>query len=206
MDINKYFSSNPPGVTEKLRKKSVFIAGAGGLGSNVAVSLARAGIGSITIADFDKVESSNLNRQQFFRDQIGMKKVDALRMNLSRINPEMDIKTIAEKITPENCKRMIPSSIDIIFECFDRAEAKAMIASFCLKNRKKIPFITVSGLAGLGSSSEIRIGKQGPNFWIIGDGKTEMNPVNGTIASRVALVAAMQTHLGIRILLGLEKA
>ena len=200
-----FFTSNPPGVYEKLQDKSVFIAGAGGLGSNVAIALVRAGIGSMTIVDFDKVEPANLNRQQYYRDQVKMMKVDALRMNLARINPDLKIKTICEKISPENIDDIIPASAGIIFECFDRAEAKAMFSEFCLKNRKAIPLITVSGLAGLGSSDEIKIKKAGKKFWVIGDGKTEMNPENGTVSSRVALVSAIQAHIGIRILLGLEK-
>lgn len=200
----RYFSSNPPGTTEKLQTKHVLIAGAGGLGSNVAIALARAGIGSMTVVDYDKVEPSNLNRQQFFRDQIGMMKVDALRMNLARINPDLKIKTVCEKIVPGNCDVIISASAEIIFECFDNAEAKAMLASFCLLKRAKIPLVTVSGLAGLGSCDSIKVRKGPRNSWIVGDGKAEMNPENGTISSRVAFAAALQAHTGIRILLGLE--
>jgi sulfur carrier protein ThiS adenylyltransferase len=201
----KYFSSNPPGATEKLQSKHAFIAGAGGLGSNVAIALARAGIGAMTIVDFDKVEPSNLNRQQYFRDQVGMMKVDALRMNLARINPKLEIKTICKKILPENCDEIIPVTADVIFECFDRADCKAYLSSFCLAKKDSIPLIAVSGLAGLGECSSIKVRRGPGNSWIIGDGKTEMNPENGTISSRVALTAAIQAHTGIRIMLGLEK-
>ncbi|HCE45575.1 MAG TPA: thiamine biosynthesis protein ThiF [Lentisphaeria bacterium] len=202
----KYFSSNPPGATEKLQSKHVFIAGAGGLGSNVAIALARAGIGTMTIVDFDKVEPSNLNRQQYFRDQVGMMKVDALRMNLARINPKLKINTLSVKITPKNCDDIIPADAGIIFECFDRADCKAYLSSFCMTKRKTIPLIVVSGLAGLGDCSIIKVRRGPGNSWIVGDGKTEMNPENGTISSRVVLTAALQAHTGIRILLGLEKS
>jgi len=201
----KYFSSNPPGANEKLRTKHVFIAGAGGLGSNVAIALARAGVGTMTIVDFDKVEPSNLNRQQYFRDQVGMMKVEALRMNLARINPELKIVAVAEKITPSNCNDIISADAEIIFECFDRADCKAYLSSFCLRKRKSVPLIVVSGLAGLGDCSSIKVRRGPGNSWIIGDGKTEMNPENGTISSRVAFTAALQAHTGIRIMLGLEK-
>jgi sulfur carrier protein ThiS adenylyltransferase len=201
---NQFFSSNPPDVTEQLRKKRVFIAGAGGLGSNVAISLVRAGVTDLTIADFDRVEPSNLNRQQYFRDQVGMLKVDALTENLLRINPDLKIKTVCEKITPLNCKVIISASAEIIFECFDSAEAKAMITGFCMKKRPGIPVIAVSGLAGTGKCGTIKVRKGPANLWIVGDLKTEMNSGNGTISSRVAYAAALQAHTGIRIMLGLE--
>ncbi len=202
---DKYFTSNPPGVTEKLRKKSAFIAGAGGLGSNVAIALVRAGVGSLTIVDFDKVEPSNLNRQQYYRDQVGMMKVEALRMNLARIDPGLDIRTVREKITPDNIDAIIPASADIIFECFDKAEAKAMFANFCLAKLPKIPLVLVSGLAGLAACDSIGVRKGLGSSWIVGDCENEMNPENGTISSRVAFTAALQAHTGIRILLGLDK-
>lgn len=201
----QFFSSNPPGVTDQLRKKKVFIAGAGGLGSNVAICLARAGVTNMTVVDFDRVEPSNLNRQQYFRDQVGMLKVDALKENLLRINPDLKIKTIPRKITSSNCDVIISASAEIIFECFDRAEAKAMIAAFCMKKRTGIPVITVSGLAGTGDCKTIKVRKGHANLWVVGDLKTEMNPDNGTISSRVAYTAALQAHTGIRILLGLEE-
>jgi sulfur carrier protein ThiS adenylyltransferase len=206
MEKNKdqFFSSNPPGVTEQLREKRVFIAGAGGLGSNVAISLVRAGVTDLTIADFDRVEPSNLNRQQYFRDQVGMLKVDALTENLLRINPDLKIKTVCEKITPLNCKVIISASAEIIFECFDSAEAKAMITGFCMMKRPGIPVIAVSGLAGTGKCETIKVRKGSANLWIVGDLKTEMNSDNGTISSRVAYAAALQAHTGIRIMLGLK--
>ena len=174
------------------------------MGSNVAISLVRAGVTDLTVADFDRVEPSNLNRQQYFRDQVGMLKVDALKENLLRINPDLKIKTVCEKITPLNCKVIISASAEIIFECFDRAEAKAMIAGFCMKKRPGIPVIAVSGLAGTGKCGTIKVRKVSANLWIVGDLKTEMNPDNGTISSRVAYAAALQAHTGIRIMLGLE--
>ncbi|MDD5599073.1 MAG: sulfur carrier protein ThiS adenylyltransferase ThiF [Victivallaceae bacterium] len=197
-----FFSANPPGVTEVLRGKSVFIAGAGGLGSNVCVLLARAGLGGITVVDFDRVEPSNLNRQQYFRDQVGMPKVKALEENLLRINPELEITAIEEKLTPENCE-LIPEKTAVIFECFDDAAAKAMLANFALSERPETPVIAVSGLAGLGPCGAIKVRKGPGNLYIVGDGSSETNEKNGTIASRVAQAAAVQAHIGIRLLLGL---
>jgi sulfur carrier protein ThiS adenylyltransferase len=202
--MDKFFSANPPGVTEILKGKSVFVAGAGGLGSNVCVMLARSGIGHITVVDFDLVEASNLNRQQFFRDQIGMPKVTALKENLLRINPKLKIIAIQEKLTLKNCGELVPEKTDLIFECFDKAAAKAMLTTFALSERAGVPTIAVSGLAGLGPCADITINKGPGQLYIVGDGTSEMNAKNGTIASRVSQVSAVQAHIGIRLLLNLS--
>jgi sulfur carrier protein ThiS adenylyltransferase len=201
--MDKFFSANPPGVTEILKGKKVFVAGAGGLGSNVCVMLARAGIGHITVVDFDLVEASNLNRQQYFRDQIGMPKVTALKENLLRINPELKIDAIEQKLTAANCENLISGKTDLIFECFDNAAAKAMLTSFALSEKPDIPVIAVSGIAGLGPCEDISINKGPGQLYIVGDGTNEMNPETGTISSRVTQVSAIQAHIGIRLLLGL---
>ncbi len=200
--MDNIFSSNPPGVTEILTSKKVFVAGAGGLGSNVCVMLVRAGVGDITVVDFDCVEASNLNRQQYFKDQIGMPKVNALKENLLRINPELKINAIEAKLCSENCPELIPENTELIFECFDSAAAKAMLTSFALRQMPDIPVVAVSGVAGIGPCEDITA-KQGPGkLYIVGDGSSEMNPETGTIASRVTQVSAIQAHIGIRLLIG----
>ncbi|MCK4981572.1 MAG: sulfur carrier protein ThiS adenylyltransferase ThiF [Victivallaceae bacterium] len=201
--MDNFFSANPPGVTEILKGKKVFVAGAGGLGSNVCVMLARAGIGHITVVDFDRVEASNLNRQQYFRDQIGKPKVTALKENLLRIDPELKINVIEAKLSADNCEELIPEKIDLIFECFDGAAAKAMLTGFALSARPDVPTIAVSGVAGLGPCEDITIRKGPGKLYIVGDGTSEMNAETGTIASRVSQVSAVQAHIGIRLLLGL---
>ncbi|OGV49713.1 MAG: thiamine biosynthesis protein ThiF [Lentisphaerae bacterium GWF2_44_16] len=197
----EFFSANPPGITDILSGKSVFIAGAGGLGSNVAGIMARSGIGHLTIADFDTVSPSNMNRQQFFYSQIGMKKADAIKENLSRINPFMELKTVSEKLSPENFETFIPDTADIIFECFDNPVSKAELSRFCLEKRAGIPLIAVSGIAGTGPAEEIKISRPYGNFYVIGDGNSDTN-VFGVLASRVILAAALQSHLAIRIMRG----
>lgn len=202
--MNELFSSNPPGITEILKEKTVFVAGAGGLGSNICIMLARAGIGRIIVSDFDSVELSNLNRQQYFQDQIGMPKVKALSSNLLRINPGLRIEAWQERLSPENCGKYIPEDVDIIFECLDNSEDKAMLAGFCLAERPDIPLIMVSGVAGVGPVEDISVSRGPGKMIIVGDGKTEMNARNGTVSSRVTQVAAIQCHVGIRLMLGLE--
>ncbi len=200
MNTNNCFISNPPGITEKLSGKHIFIAGAGGLGSNAAMLLVRAGADFLTIIDFDTIEAANINRQFYFRDQIGMVKVEALEKNLLRINPEINITIQSKRLTQDNCDSIIPQTSDIILECFDSAESKAMLASFILTRRKEIPAITVSGLAGAGSLCTI-LKTEGPgNLIIIGDKTTEAIPKNGTLSSRVMYAASMQAHTAIQIL------
>ena len=202
--MDNIFSSNPPEVTEILKSKTVFVAGAGGLGSNVCVMLARAGIGHITVVDFDCVEASNLNRQQYFIDQIGKPKVTALKENLLRINPELQITAIQEKLTMKNCGELVTEKTDLIFECFDSAAAKAMLTAFTLRERSNIPVIAVSGVAGVGPCEDITINKGPGKLYIVGDGVSEMNAETGTISSRVTQVSAIQAHVGIRLLLNLS--
>ena len=200
MSNKSYFFSNPPGLTEKLKNKHIFIAGAGGLGSNAAMLLVRAGADNLTIIDFDKIEPANINRQFYFRDQRGVPKVEALKINLLRINPNIKIEIINERLTKENCQNIIPENSDIILECFDSAENKAMIASFALQFRKNTPIITVSGLAGDGPLDTIKT-VQGPGkMLIIGDGTTEATQENGTLSTRVMFASSIQAHLAIDIL------
>ena len=195
------FSANPPNLTEALKQCSVFIAGAGGLGSNCAMMLARAGVVNFTIVDFDVIEPSNLNRQFYFRDQLGLPKVEALKDNLLRINPEICVKRIQKRITESNCEEIIPGDCDIILECFDSAESKATLVSFVLKYRSTIPLIAVSGLAGSGPVETIKYKKGPGKMWLIGDGECEATPENGTLSTRVMTAAAMQAHKAVQILI-----
>ena len=120
-----FFASNPPELTDKLKGKDIFIAGAGGLGSNVAMLLVKAGADRLSIIDFDSIEPANINRQFYFRDQVGMKKVKALKENLLRINPDINIAIADVRMTSDNSDDVIPVKPDIILECFDGAESKA---------------------------------------------------------------------------------
>jgi len=199
----EWFSANPPGLTETLARPIPFVAGAGGLGSNVAALLVRAGIGRLTIVDFDTVAPSNLNRQLYFRDQVGQPKVTALADNLRRINPTVALSLHAETLTPASCPRLVPPDADVLCECLDRAEAKAMLAAFCRRERADIPLICVSGLAGMGPAEAMAVRRQGERLFVIGDGHSEMTPGTGTVSARVMAAAALQAHLAIRILAGL---
>ena len=189
-----------PGVHEKIKRGCVGIAGAGGLGSLVAISLARVGVGQLNIADFDVVEPSNLNRQQYFIDQIGTPKVLALRDNLKRINPGTKINCFNQKVTPENIAELF-GKVDILVEAFDGADQKAMLTNHFLSHFPDKILVAASGIAGYGSSNSIRTTKISDHFYICGDGMTAAEPGCGLMAPRVGIAASHQANAVLRLLL-----
>ena len=197
-------SRHTPGVHQKIRKSVVGIAGVGGLGSAVAVALARIGIGTLILVDFDIVEPSNLNRQQYFVDQIGMLKVEALRDNLSRINPYVRIKIFPDKIDPNNVERLFGEA-QVVVEAFDRADQKAMLINAITERMSETYIIAASGVAGYEANNEIQTIRFSSRIFIVGDQKTAAKPGVGLMAPRVGIAAHHQANLVLRILLGEEK-
>jgi sulfur carrier protein ThiS adenylyltransferase len=194
----EFFSRREPDVLAVLRQSSVGIAGAGGLGSNVAVSLARAGVGRLVIADFDKIEPSNLNRQQYTIDQVGERKVEALRDNLLAINPYSLYEAHDVRVTRRNAVKIF-ARVDVLVEAFDRAEAKEMLIETCLTRFPGRPIVAASGLAGYGGNRKIHTRRMG-NLYICGDEESQCPKGVSPMAPRVALVAAMQANLVIELL------
>ncbi len=194
----KYFSRRDPAVLEALRRSSVGIAGAGGLGSNVAVALARAGVGRLVIADFDRVEPSNLNRQQYFVDQVGLTKVEALRENLLRINPFSVYEVHDVRLTRRNAAGIF-RSVDVVVEAFDRAAAKEMLIEAVLARFPGRPIVAASGLAGYGGNAKLRTRRMG-NLYICGDEESQSPKGISPMAPRVGLVAHMQANLVVELL------
>ncbi len=194
----KYFSRRDPVILDILGKSSVGIAGAGGLGSNAAVSLARAGVGRLVIADFDTVEPSNLNRQQYFVDQVGWPKVEALRENLLKINPYSVYEIHNVRITRKNAASVF-ATVDVVVEAFDRASAKEMLIEVCLTQFPGRPIVAASGLAGYGKNRKLHTRKLG-NLYICGDEETQSPKGITPMAPRVALVANMQANLVVELL------
>jgi sulfur carrier protein ThiS adenylyltransferase len=186
-------------IKKILSTKCVGIAGAGGLGSNVAAALVRTGIHQLVIADFDVVSASNLNRQFYFRDQIGVKKVFALRDNLFKINDKAIIKTHDCRVSKDNIIKLF-SDCQIIVEAFDRAEMKEMLIEELLDKLPDIPIISGVGLAGWGYSNDIRVRNYGKLF-ICGDMEREVAANMPPLAPRVTMVAAMQANVVLEILL-----
>lgn len=192
-------SRHTPGVHAKVKAATVGIAGLGGLGSAIAVALARVGIGKLILADFDVVEPSNLNRQQYFVDQLGLLKTDALVSNLRKINPYVEIEAHAVKLTPDNLFPMF-GNVDVMIEAFDRADQKAMLMQSFASQKPDVPLITASGLAGCGPEETISVRKMGKNIYVVGDLETGAQPGCGLMAPRVGIAAHMQANLALRLI------
>jgi sulfur carrier protein ThiS adenylyltransferase len=194
-------SRHTPGVHWVLKKSTVGIAGLGGLGSAVAVALARIGVGRLVLVDFDVVEPSNLNRQQYFVDQIGLLKTEALAANLSRINPYVKVETHALRLTNDNVAETF-GEVDVLVEAFDLATSKAMIVeSFsCAFPHKTI--VVATGLAGHEPSNTVRTMRIGKSLVVVGDRITAAQPGTGLMAPRVGVAAHHQANAVLRILLG----
>ncbi len=178
------------------------IAGCGGLGSNCAMALARCGIGKIIIADFDTIDHSNLNRQYFFLDQLGKKKVLALEENIKKVVPSCVVEPHDIKLEPVDVLRLF-GNCDVIIEAFDSSSEKAMIIETVLAEYPDIPIISGLGLAGYGNTNDISVEKHG-NLYICGDRRSEVDEDNPPLAPRVNIVANMQANVAIDLLLKME--
>ena len=180
---------------------TVAVCGLGGLGSNIAISLARTGIGKLILIDFDRVDITNLHRQQYKADQSGMYKTDALRSNLEEIAPYVEFETHSVRLTEDNAAELLRDA-DIICEAFDRAECKAMLINFVLETMLDKYIVSASGMAGLGSGNTIKTRRISEKFYLCGDGISDVSDGIGLVASRVMLCAAHQAHTVLRILAG----
>jgi sulfur carrier protein ThiS adenylyltransferase len=193
-----FFAKHDPDILPILRASVVGIAGAGGLGSNAALALARAGIGKLIIADSDRIEITNLNRQQYTWSQIGKIKVEALVANLRKVNPFSDYVGIHRRITRANAAAIFAEA-DILIEAFDRADQKQMLIETWIARFPDRPIIAASGLSGFGENRKIgqrRIG----DLYICGDEASEPRSGISPMAPRVGIVANMQANLAIELL------
>ncbi len=190
-----------PGVHAVIKRATVGIAGVGGLGSAIAIALARIGLGKLIVADFDVVEPSNLNRQQYFIDQIGQPKVEALRDNLARINPYVEVETHLLRLNRENVPALF-GGVDVMVEAFDAADQKAMLVESFTGRFPGRPIVVASGLAGHMPSNTIVTRKMGPSLVMVGDLMTAAAPGTGLMAPRVGVAAHHQANAVLRLLLG----
>jgi sulfur carrier protein ThiS adenylyltransferase len=193
-----------PGVHRKIKKAVVGVAGLGGLGSAIAIALARVGVGRLILVDFDVVEPSNLNRQQYFVHQIGMAKVEALQENLAKINPYVKTEPIHEKLDSNNVCRIFKGA-DVVVEAFDRADQKAMLINVISDRMPETYLVAASGVAGYGDNNEIQTVRFSSRIFISGDQKTAAQPGIGLMAPRVGIAAHHQANTVLRILLGEER-
>ena len=188
-------------LQKKFAAASVAVCGAGGLGSNIAIALARAGVGHLKIIDFDKIEITNLNRQQYFADQIGLFKAQALKENLVRIAPYCEVTAEVTKITEENVTSLL-KGFKIVCEAFDKAEAKAMLVNAILENMPETYLVSGSGMASLNSANSIKTRKITDRFYLCGDLTNDVDAGNGLFGARVLVCAAHQAHTVLRIIAG----
>lgn len=178
---------------------TVAICGLGGLGSNIAFALARAGIGKLILIDFDNVDITNLHRQQYKASQIGMSKTQALKENLLEIAPYVAIETHKVRISEDNAEVLLEKA-DVICEAFDDPDCKAMIVNLVLERMPEKYLVAASGMAGFGSANTIRTRRISKRFYICGDGASDVQAEGSLVSSRVMLCAAHQAHTVLRIL------
>ncbi len=188
-------------LQEKFTRAQVAVCGLGGLGSNVAIALARAGVGQLHLIDFDRVDLSNLNRQQYFVEQLGQYKTQALAETLSHIAPYCRIRTDTVRLTAENLASLLAQD-DLICEAFDQPEAKAMLVSGVLEQLPEKYLVAASGMAGLGSANTIRTRRAFGRFYLCGDEASDSCEGLGLVSSRVMACAAHQAHMILRLLAG----
>jgi len=193
-----------PGIQKTIKESTIAILGLGGLGSAVAGAMAKIGIGKMLLSDYDVVEPSNLNRQHYFVDQIGMLKTQALQMNLHRMNPSVALELINEKLTESRLPDLF-GGVDVLIECFDKPDMKAATLRSVLTTMKHVSYVGSSGMAGFGDNNLITTRMLRPGIYVVGDETSEARPGMGLMAPRVGIAAHHQANQALRILLGTDK-
>lgn len=189
-----------PKVHDKAKQAHVAIAGLGGLGSNIAISLARTGVGHLHLIDFDEVEPSNLNRQQYKIKHLGMPKTEALKSEIQEINPYIQVQVDTIRVTEENLKELFWQD-DIICEAFDKPEAKAMLVNGILEQFPQKYIVAASGMAGYADSNDIVTKKITSHFYLCGDLVSNAEPGNGLMAPRVSICAGHQANMVLQLII-----
>lgn len=193
-----------PHVFEKVKAAKVAIAGLGGLGSNIAISLARTGVGQLHLIDFDIVEPSNLNRQQYKIKHLGLYKTEALKNEIEEINPFIKVTIDTVQVTEENIQSLFKDD-DIVCEAFDNPKAKALLVNTLVECYPLKKIVSASGMAGYESSNTIITKKITDNFYLCGDGITGAMVGRGLMAPRVSICAGHQSNMILRLILGIEE-
>lgn len=186
---------------EKISRASVAVCGLGGLGSNIAFALARCGIGRLHLIDFDRVDLTNLNRQQYRMDQLGRPKPEALKEELLACNPYLEIETDFLRLTTENMGELLKKE-GYICEAFDVPEQKAMLTNYVLEHFPEKYLVGASGMAGYGNSNSIQTRKVFHNYYLCGDEVSDVKECGGLMAPRVMLCAAHQANQVLELILG----
>lgn len=191
-------------LQDKLSAVSVAVCGLGGLGSAVAIALARTGIGRLHLIDFDRVDLTNLNRQQYALCNLNRPKPSALKEEILRFAPFCNIDTDFVRLTEENIPELLANE-EYIAECFDDAEEKAMLTNCVLTEFPEKYLVGASGMAGYGKSNEIETRKITSRYYLCGDGISEITGNYGLMAPRVMICAAHQANKIIELIAGKEE-
>ena len=186
---------------EKISRAHVAVAGLGGLGSNIAVNLARLGVGRLRLIDFDHVDISNLNRQQYAIRHLGMLKTDAMREIIAEINPYIEVDAECVTVDEHNAERLFARE-QIVCEAFDAPENKALLVGALLEKCSGCVVVAASGMAGYGSANEIATRRRGGRLYLCGDGATDIGPGTSLMAPRVSVCAGHQANMVLRLILG----
>ncbi len=202
--LNQAFDARfPEEMRTKLRNARVAVAGLGGLGSNIAVMLARSGIGELLLVDFDTVDVTNLNRQMYLIPQLGKPKAEALPEILYQINPYLTYRSVCIKVTPDNVKELF-SEYPIVCEAFDKPDQKAMLVRELLMQCPKTIVVSGNGMAGYADANEIRTCQVMKRLYVCGDQSTDVGNGIGLIAPRVAVCAAHEANKVLQLIMQTE--
>lgn len=201
--IRTFLKMNLSEIRSHLGKFRVGIAGAGGLGSNCAIALARSGVGTLVVSDYDIIEESNLSRQYYFINQIGMMKTVALKENISRVNPGVSVIIHQKKLDRYNIPEIF-SGCNVIVEAFDSSEMKEMLIETVNNRMADVPLVIGSGLAGWGKTGNIGCRKIDNTLYVCGDESTEVFDDTPVLAPRVGIVANMQANIVVEILMKMD--
>lgn len=193
----------PEEMRTKLRNARVAVAGLGGLGSNIAVMLARSGVGELLLVDFDTVDVTNLNRQMYLIPQLGKPKAEALPEILYQINPYLAYRSVCIKVTPDNVKELF-SEYPIVCEAFDKPDQKAMLVRELLMQCPKTIVVSGNGMAGYADANEIRTCQVMKRLYVCGDQSTDVGNGIGLIAPRVAVCAAHEANKVLQLIMQTE--
>ena len=200
-ELDRAFDARfPKEMKEKFSKAHVAVAGLGGLGSNIAVMLARSGVGHLFLVDFDMVDVTNLNRQMYMIPHLGRPKAEALPDILCQINPYLKYESVCTKVTPENIKELF-EGYPIVCEAFDRPDQKAMLVRELLSQFSETIVVSGNGMAGFGDTNNIRTKQMMKRLYVCGDQKTDVGNGTGLMAPRVAACAAHQANKVLQLIL-----
>ena len=200
-ELDRAFDARfPDEMQEKLRGAKVAVAGLGGLGSNIAVMLARSGIGHLFLVDFDVVDVTNLNRQMYFISHLGLPKTEALPQILYQINPYLICESMRIKVTPENVRELF-KEYPIVCEAFDKPNQKAMLVRELLMQCPETIVVSGNGMAGYGDTNDICTSQKMRRLYVCGDQKTDVGGGIGLMAPRVAACAAHEANKVIQLIM-----